>query len=39
MVQVRRDIGFEQRNDSDGKDTVKRHLLRADFEAYEFYFG
>lgn len=43
MVQVRRDIGFEQRNDSDGNDTVKRNtvkrnLLRADFVAYKMSF-
>lgn len=43
MVQVRRDIGFEQRNDSDGNDTVKRNtvkrnLLRSDFVAYKMSF-
>lgn len=38
MVQGTRDIGFEQRNDSDGNDTVKRNLLRADFVAYKMSF-
>lgn len=38
MVQVRHDIGFKQRNDSDGNDTVKRNLLRADFVAYKMSF-